>query len=90
MRRPPLGWTALVMSVMAAAGPRSGGMARRWGAFAVLALVMLAIAFDVRAQRASTPNIVIILADDMGYGDLSSFGNPNVKSTCGCGSSFSV
>ena len=33
----------------------------------------------VEAQAVPPPNIIIILADDMGYGDLGSFGNPNVR-----------
>jgi arylsulfatase A-like enzyme len=38
-----------------------------------LAVVWLA------AQAPTPPNIVIILADDLGYGDLSVFGSPNIR-----------
>ena len=31
------------------------------------------------AQRVTPPNIVVILADDMGYGDIGAFGSPNIK-----------
>jgi hypothetical protein len=31
------------------------------------------------ARSPDAPNIVLIVADDMGYGDLGSFGSPNIK-----------
>ncbi|HEX7140014.1 MAG TPA: sulfatase, partial [Vicinamibacterales bacterium] len=34
---------------------------------------------ESRAQSSDPPNIVIILADDLGWGDLGAFGNPNIR-----------
>jgi arylsulfatase A len=44
---------------------------------AAAAIVAIAGGLALRAQPARPPNIIVILADDMGYGDLGAFGSPN-------------
>ncbi|RZJ26400.1 MAG: arylsulfatase, partial [Flavobacterium sp.] len=45
----------------------------------LFSLLVLWTLYDVRAQSAKEPNFIIILADDLGYGDLSCYGHPTIR-----------
>ena len=48
---------------------------------ALVALFVLLPKIESQAQIAKEvkPNVIIIYADDLGYGDLSGYGNPTIK-----------
>src|ERR1043165_7900859 len=47
--------------------------------FILFILALLALCPGLRAADASKPNIIIILADDLGYGDLGCYGHPTIR-----------
>ncbi len=45
----------------------------------VVALSLWSVSVDVDAVRAARPNVILIMTDDQGYGDLGVTGNPVIR-----------
>ena len=48
-------------------------------ASALLTAVLTAVPASASAQVAPKPNVVLIITDDVGYGDIGSYGAPDIK-----------
>lgn len=45
----------------------------------LLAALLPSLPLGAQDDKTNTPNFIVIFCDDLGYGDLSSFGNPSIK-----------
>lgn len=45
----------------------------------VVFLLFLSVFYNSNAQSSRQPNFIVILADDLGYGDLSCYGHPTIR-----------
>lgn len=54
-------------------------MIRHWFLGVVVVLTLFASILEVRSVAAASPNVIVILADDLGYGDLGCYGHPKFK-----------
>jgi hypothetical protein len=71
---------------------KSGGMMRKLGLLGFVVMAAALTAPAAAADSARRPNIVIILADDMGFADMGSYGSeiktPNLDSLANEGVRF--
>ena len=47
--------------------------------FLVALLAVFLTCLSIHAKQENRPNIVVVLCDDLGYGDLASYGHPKIK-----------
>jgi arylsulfatase A-like enzyme len=59
--------------------PTDGSRPCRWLALFAAAAIPLQVITAADAPGARRPNVILILADDLGYGDLSLHGNPRLR-----------